>query len=87
MKVIFSIKVHKDSLHQLRKMDCFSSVGEDTEGRIVCQFKDNKTRGSLIARTGDYVVQFASGEWQRFGSEAFSVLIKTPAAKGAQWEE
>lgn len=87
MKVIYSIKVHKDNLSKLEKMDCFSSVGIDSNGRIACQFKDNKTRGSLIARTGDFVVQFASGEWQRFGSEAYSILIKNPSAKGAQWEE
>lgn len=84
MKVIYSIKVHRDNLEKLQKLDCFSSVGTDTSGNIVCQFKDNKTRGSLIARTGDYIVQFGSGEWQRFGSEAFSLLIKNPSAKGTE---
>lgn len=87
MKVIYSIKVHRDNLEKLQKLDCFSSVSTDTSGNVVCQFKDNKTRGSLIARTGDYAVQFASGEWQRFGSEAFSILVKNPSANGAQWEE
>ena len=87
MKVIYSIKVHKDNVSQLKKLDCFTSVRKDTAGKIICQFKDNKTRGSMIARTGDYVVQFGSGEWQRFGAEAYSSLVKNPTEKGAQWDE
>ena len=86
MKVIYSIKVHKDNVLQLKKLDCFTSVSEDATGKVICQFKDSKTRGSMIARTGDYVVQFESGEWQRFGIEAYSSLVKNPTDKGAQWD-
>lgn len=52
MKVIYSIKVHRDNLKTLQGLKClqYVDVGEDGKS-ITCQFKDNKTRGCLIAHT------------------------------------
>lgn len=63
MKVIYSIKVHRDNLKTLQGLKCLQSVDVGEDGKsITCQFKDNKTRGSLIARTNDWLVELATGE-------------------------
>lgn len=53
MKVIYSIKVHRDNLQQLQKLRYLARVDVGEDGKsITVQIKDNCTRGSLIARTG-----------------------------------
>lgn len=80
MKIIFSIRVHRDNLERLRQLKCLQSVDVSEDGKkITCQFKDNKTRGSLIARTGDWLVEFSSGLWQRYGNEAYQGLCWNPS--------
>lgn len=62
MKVIYSIKVHRDNLKTLQGLKCLQSVDVGEDGKsITCQFKDNKTRGCLIAHTNDWLVEFATG--------------------------
>jgi hypothetical protein len=79
MKVIYSIKVHRDNLKQLQKLRFLARVDVGEDGKsITVQIKDNCTRGSLIARTGDYIVQFSTGEVQRYGCEAYANLVKNP---------
>jgi len=80
MKIIDSVRVHRDDLPKLRKLKYLQriDVSED-EKEITVQIKDNCTRGSLIARTGDYIVQYATGEVQRFGCDAYSSLVKNPS--------
>lgn len=80
MNIKYSIKVHKDNLEKLQTLKCLQSIDVSEDGNhVTCQFKDNKTRGSLIARTGDWLVEFASGEWQRYGSEAYATLCWNPS--------
>ena len=80
MKVIYSIKVHRDNLQQLQKLRYLARVDVGDDGKsITVQIKDNCTRGSLIARTGDYIVQFSTGEVQRYGCEAYANLVKNPS--------
>lgn len=80
MKVIYSIKVHSDNLKTLQGLKCLQSVDVGEDGTsITCQFKDNKTRGSLIARTNDWIVEFATGEWQKFGDSAYHQLVWNPS--------
>lgn len=80
MKVIYSIKVHRDNLQQLQKLRYLSRVDVGEDGKsITVQIKDNCTRGRLIARTGDYIVQFSTGEVQRYGCEAYANLVKNPS--------
>ena len=48
MKVIFSIKVHRDNLQQLQKLRYLARVDVGEDGKsITVQIKDNCTRGSL----------------------------------------
>lgn len=80
MKILKSVRVHKDNLEKLKTLQCLQSVSTSEDGRqVVCRFKDNKTRGSLIARTDDWLVEFETGEWQRYGSEAYSTLVWSPS--------
>lgn len=80
MKIIDSIKVHRDNLEKLRKLNYISRVDVGEDGKsITVQIKDNCTRGSLIARTGDYIVQYKTGEVQRFGASSYSTLVKNPS--------
>lgn len=80
MKIIYSIKVHRDNLKTLQGMKClqYVDVGEDGKS-ITCQFKDNKTRGCLIAHTNDWIVEFETGEWQKFGDAAYQQLVWNPS--------
>lgn len=80
MKIIYSIKVHIDHLKTLQGLKCLQSVDVGEDGKsITCQFKDNNTRGSLIARTNDWLVEFSTGEWQKFGDAAYQQLVWNPS--------
>lgn len=80
MKVIYSIKVHRDNLKTLQGLKCLQSVESvKMANQITCQFKDNKTRGCLIAHTNDWLVEFATGEWQKFGDAAYQQLVWNPS--------
>lgn len=81
MNVIYSIRVYKGNIKVLKSLKCFESVSIKDGGDIICQFKPNKTRGSLIARNGDWVVEFSTGEYQRYGSEAYNRLFRTQNAE------
>ena len=71
MKVIYSIKVHRNNLQQLQKLSYLARVDVGEDGKsITVQIKDNCTRGNLIARTG---------EVQRYGCEAYANLVKNPS--------
>ena len=79
MKIIYSIKVHRVNLKTLQGLKCLQSVDVGEDGEITCQFKDNKTRGCLIARTNDWLVELATGEWMRFGDTAYQQLVWNPS--------
>lgn len=80
MKIIYSIKVHRDHLKTLQGLKRLQSVDVGEDGKsITCQFKDNKTRGCLIAHTNDWLVEFATGEWQKFGDAAYQQLVWNPS--------
>lgn len=44
-----------------------------------------ETKGSLFVMEGDYIVQFASKQWQRVGCEAYNRIFKNPAKEGDKW--
>lgn len=79
MKIIYSIKVNRDNLKTLQGLKCLQSVDVGDDGNITCQFKDNKTRGCLIAHTNDWLVEFATGEWQRFSEPTYHQLVWNPS--------
>ena len=80
MKVIYSIKVHRDNLQQLKNLRYLARVDVGADGKsITVQIKDNCTRVSLIERKEDYINQFSNGEVQRYGCEAYANLVKNPS--------
>lgn len=86
MDIKYSIRVHKNNLETLKTLKCLQSVSVSEDGKAVtCQFKDNKTRGSLIARTGDWIVEYATGEYQRFGNEAYQRLCWNPSRTSKEY--
>lgn len=86
MNIKYSIRVHGNNLETLKTLKCLQSVSVLEDGKAVtCQFKDNKTRGSLIARTGDWIVEFATGEYQRFGNEAYQRLCWNPSQTSKEY--
>ena len=48
---------------------------------ITVRFKDDATDGSPIARTGDWLVQYKTGKWQRFGNNVYQSLSFNPVQK------
>lgn len=48
---------------------------------ITVRFKDEVTDGSPIAHTGDWLVQYKTGKWQRFGNNVYQSLSFKPVQK------
>lgn len=84
MKAKRYIQINAKTYETLFSLECVTAVQRDPRGHIIVCLSPSATRGSLRARTGDWLVQFASGEWQRFGSEAYQRLVANPATK--PWE-
>ena len=85
MNIIKSIRVWRNNVEELRSLDCleFVSVSQDKHRRmdITVRFKDEATDGSPIARTGDWLVQYKTGKWQRFGNNVYQSLSFNPVQK------
>ncbi len=79
MRILRSIRVWSDNLDELRKLECLRSVIVDGVRGITCHIKDNRTTGSLVAHSGDWLVEYETGMWQRFGDTAHSTLVFNPA--------
>lgn len=68
MKIAYSIKVNKKNVSELRKLECVKEVATNAHTKkMECYIEEAKTRGRTTARQGEYIVRFASGEWQVFG--------------------
>lgn len=78
MKITKHVKVASDTYGTLAKLPCVASVARSPSGRITVLLSPEYTSGTLLAHTGDYLVRYASGQWQRFGSEAFFRLVTNP---------
>lgn len=77
MKTIQSVPISNATYEKLFSVPCVTSVlrtGKD----ITVTLDASLTKGSLRASSGDYLVQFASGLWQRFGPEAWQKLLHNP---------
>lgn len=93
MKITRSIRVWSKNKDELLKLDCLEFVREDARDKkqITCRFKNGVTQGSPIAHTGDYLVQYETGKWQRVGANVISTLVFNPKANanrhtgGASW--
>lgn len=86
MKVIKTIKIEKSNIDELSKLDCVDSIDCKSDGTISVRIGDKYTKGNQVLFKGDYLCQFESGLWQRFGSEALNRIFKNPAKEaGKQW--
>lgn len=74
MKVIYSIRIKRNKIDELRKLDIVESVDLATDGNIVVRLKPEFTDGKLEAAKDEYLVQWESGKWQRYGSVAYDLL-------------
>lgn len=78
MKVIYSIRIKRDKINELRKLDIAESVDLTTDGNIIVRLKPELTDGKLEAIKDEYLVQWESGKWQRYGSIAYDLLFHNP---------
>lgn len=78
MKVKDSIPVDSDTYERLFALPCVTAVSRAPSGDITVSLSPLHTEGALRAHTGDRLVQFASGKWQRFGKEAWFRLNQSP---------
>ena len=87
MKVIKTIRIRRENIGDIRKLECVENVVEK-EGDIKVTLKPEHTDGRLEAVKNEYLVKWKSGKWQRFGEAAFNHLYKNPAKEaGAAWDE
>lgn len=67
-------------MRELEKLDCLAFVKTDDKDpkQITCRIKDGMTQGSPVAHTDDFLVQYETGLWQRFGANAHASLVFNP---------
>lgn len=85
MKVIYTIRVKKENINELSKLDAVERIFNNEKGRMVVLLKPDFTEGKREVLENDYIVQWNSGKYQRFGNIAFDNLFKTPSEEGKQW--
>ena len=78
MKVIKSIRITKDTIDTLKRLDVVENVSTTPSRNIVVRLKPELTEGKLEAAKNEYLVQWESGKWQRYGSIAYDLLFHNP---------
>lgn len=87
MKVKKTIRIRKENIRELKKLECVESI-EQNGMDILVRLKPEHTEEKQEAFKDEYLVQWNSGKWQRFGEAAFNHLYKNPAKEaGATWGE
>ena len=66
MDIIQQIRVQAQNIEVLKNLDCVRDIKTDGN-KITVYLKDNKTLGNLIALTDEWLVEYRTGMWQRFG--------------------
>lgn len=85
MKVIYTIRVKKENLNEISNLEAVESICRNEKGEIVVILNPDFTEGKREVLENDYIVQWKSGKYQRFGAVAFDNLFKTPSEEGKQW--
>lgn len=75
MDIIQHIRVQAQNIEVLKNLDCVRDVKTD-RNNITVYLKDNKTLGNLIALTDEWLVEYRTGMWKRFGKEAYQQQIR-----------
>lgn len=79
MKLKQHIKIEKRNIEKLKALDCIRRIDEDKTGNITCYLHPKSTCGLPIAKEGEYLVQFETNMWQRFGAIAYLALVSNPS--------
>ncbi len=87
MKVIRHIKIKRETVGELLKLDAVERVELWHDGNIVVFLKSELTEGKREAMKDEYLVQYKNGKWQRYGSEAYQKLFHNPSDSGNPWNE
>lgn len=75
MKSKQHIKIERRNIEKLKALDCIRKIEEDKTGNITCYLHPESTCGLPIAKEGEYLVQFETNMWQRFGAIAYLALV------------
>lgn len=84
MKIIKTIRIGRSNVEELSSLGCVDMIEWCNDCTLTVHIKPSTTKGRLTARTGEFLCQFESGLWQRFGSEALGKTICKPR-KEAEW--
>lgn len=88
MKIKSSIKIDKANIKEISSLECVDGFDLWHDGTLVVRLNPEFTKGRLTLTSGDYLCQFDSGLWQRYGSEAMSRALMNPRKEGGnQWRE
>lgn len=79
MDVIKQIKVTYKNKSQLEKLDCVQHIELISEREIAIRLKDECTEGLPVIQEGEYLIQWKTGKWQRFGAESYNKLCTKPS--------
>lgn len=74
MNVIKKTLISHATYDEVKQLPCVVSVDRKTMATVYLDLDGRRCE----ARNGDYLVCFASGIWQRFGSEAAGKLVMNP---------
>ena len=86
MKAIQHIKIEKQNIGKLEALDCIRKIERDEDtGEIICYLRSESTFVLPIVREGEYLMQFESKLWQRFGSSAYLALVSNPSEERQGW--
>jgi len=88
MKVINHIRIKKETVNEILKLDAVERVELWHNGNIVVFLNADSTEGKREAFKDEYLVRWENGNWQRFGEAAYQLLLKNPGKEaGRQWSE
>lgn len=87
MKIIKTIKIDKSNIEEISSLECVESIDWWHDDTLVVQLDNKFTRGRQTLMQGDYLCQFESGLWQRYGAEAMNRALMNPRKEGNQWRE
>ena len=73
MKVIKTIRIRRENIGDIRKLECVENVVEK-EGDVKVMLKPEYTDGRLEAVKDEYLVKWKNGKWQRFGEMAIKII-------------
>lgn len=87
MKVIKTIRIRRENVDDIRKLECVENIIEQ-DGDIKVTLKPEYTDGRIEAVKDEYLVKWKSGKWQRFDEMAINNLYKNPGKEaGSTWED